>query len=148
MRVIVPLQGVVQGRGGLVLGSLIPCALYYFLQLYLKQRRRPDPPPPSPSSSSSSPGSSPSTSLGQLAEFPFLPRTLSRSLLSPRGHGGPVYVSGRGNSISKGSDSSYYVGLRKVSEDPYDEVDNPGGIIQLGLAEHKVGFFLFFHCWV
>ncbi|XP_062074150.1 probable aminotransferase ACS10 [Humulus lupulus] len=146
MRVIVPLQGVVQGRGGLVLGSLIPCALYYFLQLYLKQRRRPDPPPPSSSSSSSegrlSPGSSPSTSLGQLAEFPFLPRNLSRSLLSPRGHGGPVYVSGRANSISKGGDSPYYVGLRKVSEDPYDEVDNPGGIIQLGLAENKLSLDL------
>ena len=45
MRIVVPLQGVVQGRGGLVLGSLIPCALFYFLQLYIKRNR---PPPGSP----------------------------------------------------------------------------------------------------
>ncbi|KAL6223072.1 hypothetical protein ACLB2K_006462 [Fragaria x ananassa] len=55
MRLIVPLQGVVQGRGGLLLGSLIPCALLYFLQLYLKCHRpsRLDQEPPSPSLSSS-----------------------------------------------------------------------------------------------
>ncbi|KAF2313179.1 hypothetical protein GH714_009628 [Hevea brasiliensis] len=39
MRIIVPLQGVVQGRGGLFLGSVIPCALFYFFQLYLKRNR-------------------------------------------------------------------------------------------------------------
>ncbi|XP_010536518.1 PREDICTED: probable aminotransferase ACS12 [Tarenaya hassleriana] len=39
MRLVVPLQGVVQGRGGFLLGSLIPCSLFYFLQLYLKRRR-------------------------------------------------------------------------------------------------------------
>ena len=39
MRIIVPLQGVVQGRGGVFWGSLIPCALFYFLQLYIRQRR-------------------------------------------------------------------------------------------------------------
>ncbi|PON57446.1 L-threonine-O-3-phosphate decarboxylase [Parasponia andersonii] len=142
MRVIVPLQGVVQGRGGLVLGSLLPCALYYFLQLYLK-RRRPDPPPSSSSSEGrSSPGNSPSTSAGQLGEVPFLPRSLSRTLLSPRGHGGPAYVSGRANSILKTGDSAYYVGLRKVSEDPYDDLDNPDGVIQLGLAENKLSLDL------
>ena len=146
MRVIVPLQGVVQGRGGLVLGSLIPCALYYLLQLYLK-RRRPNPPPPSSSPEGrSSPGSSsPSTSSsGQLAEvLPFLPRSLSRTLLSPRGYGGPAYVSGRVNWILKGGDSAYDVGLRKASEDPYDELDNPDGVIQLSLAENKVGLVLY-----
>ncbi|CAA0831501.1 Guard cell S-type anion channel SLAC1 [Striga hermonthica] len=36
MRVVVPLQGIVQGHGGLFLCSVIPCALFYFLQLYLK----------------------------------------------------------------------------------------------------------------
>jgi aminotransferase len=39
MRIIVPLQGVVQGRAGVFWGSLIPCALFYFLQLYIRQRR-------------------------------------------------------------------------------------------------------------
>lgn len=132
MRVIVPLQGVVQGRGGLVLGSFIPCALFYFLQLYLKRHRsNPNPPTPPPS-----PDSEPA---GQLVELPVLPRSLSRTLLSPRCPGGPVYVSARANSVLKGGQSPYEVGLRKVSEDPYDELGNPDGVIQLGLDENKVG---------
>ncbi|GMN32475.1 hypothetical protein TIFTF001_003692 [Ficus carica] len=125
MRVIVPLQGVVQGRGGLVLGSLIPCALYYFLQLYLK-RRRPHPPPSSPPP--------------QFSDSPaaLLPRTL----LSPRGFGGPAHVSGRAGAISKGGDSPYFVGLRRAEDDPYDEVGNPDGVVQLGLAENKLSLDL------
>ncbi|KAM1269637.1 hypothetical protein ACFX2I_001804 [Malus domestica] len=71
IRLIVPLQGVIQGRCDLILGSLIPCALYYCLQLYLKRRRPSKPDPPSPSQSSSN-----------LAE---LPRTPSRSSLSTSG---------------------------------------------------------------
>lgn len=60
-------------------------------------------------------------------------------LLSPRGAGGPVYVSGRANSVLKGGESPYDVGLRKVAEDPYDELGNQNGVIQLGLDENKVG---------
>ncbi|KAI5328694.1 hypothetical protein L3X38_028091 [Prunus dulcis] len=135
MRVIVPLQGVVQGRGGLVLGSVIPCALFYFLQLYLKRHRsNPNPPTPPPS-----PDSEPA---GQLVELPVLPRSLSRTLLSPRCPGGPVYVSARANSVLKGGQSPYEVGLRKVSEDPYDELGNPDGVIQLGLDENKLSLDL------
>ncbi|XP_062026228.1 probable aminotransferase ACS10 isoform X2 [Rosa rugosa] len=119
MRVIVPLQGVVQGRGGLVLGSVIPCALFYFLQLYLKRHRsnsNPPTPPPSPD-----PDSDHHHPAGQLVEAPVLPRSLSRSHLSPR-NPGPVHVSGRANSVLKGGEPPYYVGLRKVAEDPYDEL--------------------------
>ncbi|KAM2624621.1 hypothetical protein TB1_031577 [Malus domestica] len=137
MRVIVPLQGVVQGRGGLVLGSLIPCALFYFLQLYLKRHRsNPNPPTPPPSPESES------EQAGQLVELPVLPRSLSRTLLSPRGAGGPVYVSGRANSVLKGGESPYDVGLRKVAEDPYDELGNQNGVIQLGLDENKLSLDL------
>jgi aminotransferase len=135
MRVIVPLQGVVQGRGGLVLGSVIPCALFYFLQLYLKRHRsnsNPPTPPPSPDSDSDQPSR-------QLVEVPVLPRSLSRSHLSPRNPGGPIHVSGRANSVLKGGEPPYYVGLRKVSEEPYDPLGNPDGVIQLGLDENKVG---------
>ncbi|WOG96961.1 hypothetical protein DCAR_0416300 [Daucus carota subsp. sativus] len=54
MRLVVPLQGlIVHGRGGLVLGSLLPCALFYFLQFHLKRHRSPA--NSTPSSSSSSP---------------------------------------------------------------------------------------------
>ncbi|KAM2975700.1 hypothetical protein FF1_001831 [Malus domestica] len=124
MRLIVPLQGVVQGRGGLILGSLIPCALYYCLQLYLKRRRPSKPDPPSPSQSSSN-----------LAE---LPRTLSRSSLSTRGSMGRVRMSSRASCIAKPNDSPYYIGLDRASEDPYDRVDNPDGVIQLGLSENRL----------
>lgn len=135
MRIIVPLQGVVQGRGGLVLGSVIPCALFYLLQLYLKRHRSTPATSPPPSSEVNSPPS-PSPSSGHLTEVSGLNRSLSRSLLSPRG--GPVYISSRANSIIKSSDSAYYLGLKKVSDDPYDELRNPGGVIQLGLAENKL----------
>lgn len=115
-----PLQGVVQGRGGLILGSLIPCALFYLLQFYLKRHRSPNPP-------------SPSTSSSNLAG---LPRTSSRSTLSSRGSLGPVRISARGSSIAKPDDSPYYIGLNKFRDDPYDKINNPNGIIQLGLAEN------------
>nr|XP_008343712.2 probable aminotransferase ACS12 isoform X2 [Malus domestica] len=124
MRLIVPLQGVVQGRGGLILASLIPCALYYCLQLYLKRRRPSNPDPPSPSQSSSN-----------LAE---LPRTPSRSSLSTRGPMGRVRMSSRASWVAKPNDSPYYIGLDRASEEPYDRVDNPDGVIQLGLSENRL----------
>ncbi|KAK6262218.1 hypothetical protein QUC31_008034 [Theobroma cacao] len=130
MRLIVPLQGVVQGRGGLIFGSLIPCALFYFLQLYLKRHRSPN--------SQSSP-SSPSTSSSNLAE---MTRTSSRSNLLSRGSIGPVRISSRASSIAKPNDSPYYVGLDKASEDPYDRIGNPDGVIQLGLSENRLCFDL------
>ncbi|KAF7137270.1 hypothetical protein RHSIM_Rhsim07G0098100 [Rhododendron simsii] len=123
MRVIVPLQGVVQGRGGLVLGSVIPCVLFYFLQLYLKRKNRtaaPPPPPPPP------------------AEV-VLHRVQSRSFMSPRGG---AHLSYRANSIAKQVDGPCYVGLNKVSEDSYDCLTNPDGIIQLGLAENRLSLDL------
>ncbi|KAJ4957332.1 hypothetical protein NE237_014115 [Protea cynaroides] len=125
MRIIVPLQGVVQGRGGLILGSVIPCALFYFLQLYIRRNR-------SSSSSSSSPPS-PSQPSG-------LPR--SSSNLFSRLSTGPVYISSRASTIAKSDDNPYYVGLKKVTEDPYDALNNPDGVIQLGLAENKLSLNL------
>ncbi|KAK3012983.1 hypothetical protein RJ639_010438 [Escallonia herrerae] len=125
MRVIVPLQGVVQGRGGLVLGSIIPCALFYFLQFYLKRHRSepdPEPTPPDPPAG--------------------LHRVQSRLVLSPRGSGGAAHVSGRANSVARQADTPYYVGLKRVSEDPYDVESSPDGVIQLGLAENKLSLDL------
>ncbi|KAI4315333.1 hypothetical protein L6164_028155 [Bauhinia variegata] len=145
MRVIVPLQGVVQGKGGLFWGSVIPCALFYFLQLYFKRRHSSQPASPPPTTSpeaTSSPPRSPLTSHEKLPEASVLPRTLSRILLSPRGANGPVYLSSRANSITKTGDYPYYVGLTKVNEDPYHQIDNPNGVIQLGLAENKLSLDL------
>ncbi|XP_050224581.1 probable aminotransferase ACS12 [Mercurialis annua] len=127
MRLIVPLQGVVQGRGGLILGSLIPCALFYFFQLYLKRHRSPNSPPSNPPS--------PSSSSPHLAE---IPRTSSRSNLSTRGSFGPVRLSNRGMSVAKPNDSPYYIGLDKVLDNPYDRMCTPDGIIQLGLSENRL----------
>ncbi|OMO97994.1 Aminotransferase, class I/classII [Corchorus olitorius] len=130
MRLIVPLQGVVQGRGGLIFGSLIPCALFYFLQLYLKRNR---------SSNSRSNPPSPSTSSSNLAE---MTRTSSRSNLLSRGSIGPVRISARASPIAKPNESPYYIGWDKASEDPYDRMSNPDGIIQLGLSENRLSFDL------
>jgi len=120
MKLIVPLQGVVQGRGGLLLGTLVPCALFYFLQLYLKRRRSNFSPPSPPSE-------------------PHLPRTSSRSNLSTRGSISRVRLSKLATQISRPEDSLYYVGCERVSRDPYHAVHNPNGIIQLGLTDNKVG---------
>ncbi|KAK4748577.1 hypothetical protein SAY87_015163 [Trapa incisa] len=131
MRVIVPLQGIVQGRGGLVLGSVIPCALFYFLRLYLKRHR---------SGPSKTPPPSPSSSSDQLTDVStgVLQRSLSRAYLSPRGSAAPAHVSSRAASVLKDGDSPYFVGLKRFQEDPYDELANPNGIIQLGYAENKL----------
>ncbi|KAJ6339282.1 hypothetical protein OIU77_007277 [Salix suchowensis] len=133
MRLIVPLQGIVQGRGGLILGTLIPCALFYFFQLYTKRNR---------GNSSNTPSNppSPSSSSPNLAE---LSRTSSRlSLFSRVGSSGPVSVSSRASLIVRENDSPYYIGLEKVSKDPYDKARNPDGIIQLGLSENRLCFDL------
>ncbi|KAK1286870.1 putative aminotransferase ACS12 [Acorus calamus] len=122
MRIIVPLQGVVQGRGGLVLGSVIPCALFYFLQLYFKRNRSPSPPPPPPLPSSSS---------GNLLDG--IHRSLSRSLSAS-----PARVSSRASSVLRSGDSPYYAGIRRCVEDPYDAVSNPDGMVQLGLDENQL----------
>nr|XP_010909144.1 probable aminotransferase ACS12 [Elaeis guineensis]XP_010909146.1 probable aminotransferase ACS12 [Elaeis guineensis] len=134
MRIIVPLQGVVQGRGGLVLGSLIPCALFYFLQLYLKRNRpsspSPSPPSPSPSSSNLSEPLRPS------------PRSLSRGLISPRGSSGRASLSSRGAAIARPDDCPYYIGFKRCVDDPYHPSSNPDGIMQLGLAENQLSLDL------
>ena len=133
MRIVVPLQGVVQGRGGLVLGSLIPCALFYFLQLYIKRNR----PPPSPTPGSPTAASSATTPSGAAAAaVSTIHRTFSRGLLSPRGL--PA-LSARGAVARAGDDDSlYYAGLRRYADDPYNPAYNPSGVIQLGLAENHV----------
>ncbi|KAK1564609.1 hypothetical protein Q3G72_006945 [Acer saccharum] len=140
MRVIVPLQGVVQGRGGLFLGSVIPCVLFYFLQLYLKRFRN-DPDDPDPPTTSS-PAPSPSNSAGQLSELSGFPRSFSRSLLSPRSPCGPATISSRVGSIVRSAETPFYVGLKRVEDDPYDELGNPNGVIQLGLAQNKLSLDL------
>ncbi|EOA40172.1 hypothetical protein CARUB_v10008889mg [Capsella rubella] len=138
MRVIVPLQGVVQGRGGLVLGSVIPCAFFYFLQFYLKRNRIDEPESdPAIQNSASSANNSGSSSPTQ-SELNGLSRSLSRVNITPRNSGAHVSVSVRANSILKGGDSPYHLGLRRVEEDPYDESGNPDGIIELGLAQNKL----------
>ncbi|RWW20102.1 hypothetical protein GW17_00015799 [Ensete ventricosum] len=128
MRVIVPLQAVVQGRGGLVLGSLIPCALFYFLQFYLRRNRPSSSPPPPHSSASGS----------NLPELASIHRSLSRSLLSPRGSYGPARLSSRGTAVARDDDNPYYVGLKRCADDPYNRSTNPQGFLLLGLAENRV----------
>lgn len=46
--------------------------------------------------------------------------------------------------IARPNESPYYIGLDRVLEDPYDGVDNPNGVIQLGLSENRVSFSVLF----
>lgn len=41
-----------------------------------------------------------------------------------------------------GQDSSYFLGWQEYEKNPYDEVKNPNGIIQMGLAENQLSFDL------
>lgn len=43
---------------------------------------------------------------------------------------------------SHGQDSSYFLGWEEYERNPYDPVSNPGGIIQMGLAENQLSFDL------
>ncbi|KAM7520365.1 hypothetical protein LguiB_019327 [Lonicera macranthoides] len=43
---------------------------------------------------------------------------------------------------SHGQDSSYFLGWQEYEKNPYDEVRNPKGIIQMGLAENQLSFDL------
>ncbi|KAL2499571.1 1-aminocyclopropane-1-carboxylate synthase 8 [Abeliophyllum distichum] len=43
---------------------------------------------------------------------------------------------------SHGQDSSYFAGWQEYEKNPYDEVKNPQGIIQMGLAENQLSFDL------
>ncbi|KAJ1293798.1 hypothetical protein BS78_01G096300 [Paspalum vaginatum] len=43
---------------------------------------------------------------------------------------------------SHGQDSSYFLGWEEYERNPYDPVANPGGIIQMGLAENQLSFDL------
>ncbi|KAK1423443.1 hypothetical protein QVD17_18746 [Tagetes erecta] len=43
---------------------------------------------------------------------------------------------------SHGQDSSYFLGWEEYEKNPYDEVKNPKGIIQMGLAENQLSFDL------
>ncbi|TVU21411.1 hypothetical protein EJB05_31044, partial [Eragrostis curvula] len=45
-------------------------------------------------------------------------------------------------SAAHGEDSPYFAGWKAYDENPYDAVSNPGGVIQMGLAENQVSFDL------
>ncbi|KAG6476579.1 probable aminotransferase ACS12 [Zingiber officinale] len=123
MRLIVPLQGIVQGHGGggLVLGSLLPCVLFYAFQMYLKRSRSPPLNPPS-----------------DVPEHRGVVRSSSRRRLPVR----DAVLSARASLIAKSADSSYAAGDKMFLEDPYHLFDNPDGVMQLGLAENRLSLDL------
>ncbi|VFQ99994.1 unnamed protein product [Cuscuta campestris] len=43
---------------------------------------------------------------------------------------------------SHGQDSSYFLGWQEYEKNPYDDIKNPKGIIQMGLAENQLSFDL------
>lgn len=44
-------------------------------------------------------------------------------------------------SNAHGQDSSYFLGWEEYEKNPYDEIKNPNGIIQMGLAENQVNIY-------
>lgn len=46
------------------------------------------------------------------------------------------------NSETHGEDSPYFAGWKAYDENPYDESDNPTGVIQMGLAENQVSIYI------
>ncbi|KZV29911.1 1-aminocyclopropane-1-carboxylate synthase 8-like [Dorcoceras hygrometricum] len=51
-------------------------------------------------------------------------------------------LSSKATCASHGQDSSYFLGWQEYEKNPYDEVRNPDGIIQMGLAENQLSFDL------
>lgn len=54
----------------------------------------------------------------------------------------PQLLSKKATSNSHGQDSSYFLGWEEYEKNPYDPIANPGGIIQMGLAENQLSFDL------
>ncbi|KAK8692456.1 hypothetical protein V6N13_075915 [Hibiscus sabdariffa] len=51
-------------------------------------------------------------------------------------------LSSKASSSSHGQDSAYFLGWQVYEENPFDEVENPRGIIQMGLAENQLSLDL------
>ncbi|XP_076919465.1 1-aminocyclopropane-1-carboxylate synthase 3-like [Bidens hawaiensis] len=51
-------------------------------------------------------------------------------------------LSAKATCNSHGQDSSYFLGWEEYEKNPYHPVDNPDGIIQMGLAENQLSFDL------
>jgi hypothetical protein len=47
-------------------------------------------------------------------------------------------LSAKASHDSHGQDSSYFLGWQEYEKNPYHDVHNPSGIIQMGLAENQV----------
>ncbi|VFQ99993.1 unnamed protein product [Cuscuta campestris] len=52
------------------------------------------------------------------------------------------FLSDKVTNNSHGQDSSYFLGWQEYEKNPYDEIKNPKGIIQMGLAENQLSFDL------
>ena len=48
-------------------------------------------------------------------------------------------------SETHGEDSPYFAGWKAYDENPYDELTNPSGVIQMGLAENQVSVHVYIH---
>nr|BAC56949.1 ACC synthase [Phyllostachys edulis] len=54
----------------------------------------------------------------------------------------PQLLSKKAGCNSHGQDSSYFLGWQEYEKNPFDPAANPGGIIQMGLAENQLSFNL------
>lgn len=80
-----------------------------------------------------------------LIVFPVLDRVCLRRLIQ-QVHFVVLFVmnmlSRKASHDSHGQDSSYFLGWQEYEKNPYHPIQNPTGIIQMGLAENQVSLFL------
>ncbi|GKV11848.1 hypothetical protein SLEP1_g23067 [Rubroshorea leprosula] len=57
-------------------------------------------------------------------------------------HSNSVALSKVAISNTHGEDSPYFAGWKAYDQNPYNELSNPSGVIQMGLAENQVSFDL------
>jgi len=148
MRIIVPLQGLLQGRSGLALGVILPLLSFYFIQLRPKQQQQQQQKKKKKNSSRRS----------TLGESQLLPAANSTSENSEQQHDPQKHSSEATASEIHNNDFSQPKNLKEtliseralrvsktfnsasslVASNAYDSLQNPRGCIELGVSLNKL----------
>ncbi len=159
MRIIVPLQGLLQGRSGLALGVILPLLSFYFIQLRPKQQQQQQQKKKKNSSRRSTLGDSQLLPLPvELAAAANSRSENSEQQQDPQKHSSEAtaseihnndfsqpknlketIISERALRVSKTFNSASSL----VASNAYDPLHNPRGCIELGVSLNKVSSKLF-----
>lgn len=159
MRIIVPLQGLLQGRSGLALGVILPLLSFYFIQLRPKQQQQQQQKKKKNSSRRSTLGDSQllplpvelaaaANSKSENSEQQHDPQKHSSEATASEIHNNDfpqpknlkeTIISERALRVSKTFNSASSL----VASNAYDPLQNPRGCIELGVSLNKVSSKLF-----